>query len=92
MIVSLVDKITVKITREMIVSLVDKITVSEEKEIKIYYKFSILNEEKDIDGKIYITGNNINEFEEVTNISLRIARESSCYFSHYIVQYYARRY
>lgn len=33
-----------KITREMIVSLVDKITVSESKEIKIYYKFSILNE------------------------------------------------
>lgn len=33
------------ITREMLVSLVDKITVSEQKEIKIYYKFSILNEE-----------------------------------------------
>lgn len=34
-----------KITREMIVSLVDKITVSEQKEIKIYYKFSVLNAE-----------------------------------------------
>lgn len=33
------------ITREMLVSLVDKITVSEQKEIKIYYKFSILNDE-----------------------------------------------
>lgn len=32
------------VTREMIVSLVDKITVSEDKKIKIYYKFSILNE------------------------------------------------
>lgn len=32
------------ITREMLVSLVDRITVSEQKEIKIYYKFSILNE------------------------------------------------
>lgn len=32
------------ITREMIVSLVDKITVTEDKKIKIYYKFSILND------------------------------------------------
>lgn len=44
-----------KITREMIVSLVDKITVSESKEIKIYYKFSILNE-------------NINKNENVIDI------------------------
>jgi hypothetical protein len=35
------------VTREMIVSLVDRITVSENKEIKIYYKFSILNEENE---------------------------------------------
>ncbi len=42
-----------KITREMIVSLVDKITVSEEKEIKIYYKFSILNEDNKQDNNVY---------------------------------------
>ncbi|MGN1327253.1 MAG: recombinase family protein [Clostridia bacterium] len=41
-----------KITREMIVSLVDRITVSESKEIKIYYKFSILNESSEQDGKV----------------------------------------
>lgn len=32
------------ITREMIVSLVDKITVTQDKKIRIYYKFNILNE------------------------------------------------
>lgn len=37
------------VTREMIVSLIDKITVSEDKKIKIYYKFSILNESSNID-------------------------------------------
>lgn len=41
-----------KITREMIVSLVDKITVSEDKEVKIYYKFSILNESSNTDNKV----------------------------------------
>lgn len=34
-----------EITREMLVTLIDKITVSESKEIKIYYKFSLLNED-----------------------------------------------
>ena len=34
-----------EVTREMLVSLIDKITVSENKEIKIYYKFSLLNED-----------------------------------------------
>lgn len=34
-----------EITREMIVSIVDKITVTEDKKVKIYYKFSILNEQ-----------------------------------------------
>lgn len=34
-----------EVTREMLVSLIDKITVSEDKEIKIYYKFSLLNED-----------------------------------------------
>lgn len=38
-----------EVSREMIVSLVDRITVSEDKEIKIYYKFSLLNESSDID-------------------------------------------
>lgn len=33
-----------KITSEMLVRLVNKITISEDKEIKIYYKFSVLNE------------------------------------------------
>lgn len=42
-----------KITREMIVSLVDKITVSEEKEIKIYYKLSILNEDNKQENNVY---------------------------------------
>lgn len=32
------------VTREMIVSLVDRITVTQDKKIKIYYKFNILNE------------------------------------------------
>lgn len=32
-----------KITKEMLVSLIDRITISENKEIKIYYKFSLLN-------------------------------------------------
>ena len=32
-----------EITRELLVSLIDKITISENKEIKIYYKFSLLN-------------------------------------------------
>lgn len=41
-----------KITREMIVSLVDKITISEDKEIKIYYKFSILNNDTSKESKI----------------------------------------
>ena len=41
-----------EVTREMIVSLVDKITVSEDKEIKIYYKFRILNEVQIEDKKI----------------------------------------
>lgn len=42
-----------KITREMIVSLVDRITVSESKEIKIYYKFSILNEDNKQTDNVY---------------------------------------
>ena len=37
-----------KINREMIVLLIDKITVSEDKDVKIYYKFRILNENKKI--------------------------------------------
>lgn len=37
-----------EINREMIVLLIDKITVSEDKEVKIYYKFRILNENKKI--------------------------------------------
>ena len=32
-----------EITKTMLVQLIDKITISEEKEIKIYYKFNILN-------------------------------------------------
>ena len=44
----------------MIVSLVDKITVSEEKEIKIYYKFSILNEDNKQDNNVYDIRNYIN--------------------------------
>jgi len=34
-----------QITREMIVSLVDKVTVTEDKKIKIYYKFNVLNQD-----------------------------------------------
>ena len=37
------------IPREMLVSLVDKITITQDKQIKIYYKFSILNENSNID-------------------------------------------
>lgn len=37
----------------MIVSLVDRITVSESKEIKIYYKFSILNEDNKQTDNVY---------------------------------------
>ena len=44
----------------MIVSLVDKITVSEEKKIKIYYKFSILNEDNKQDNNVYDIRNCIN--------------------------------
>ncbi len=36
------------ITREIIVSLVDKITVTQDKKIRIYYKFSVLNENSNI--------------------------------------------
>ena len=32
-----------EVTREMLVSLVDRIEISQDKEITIYYKFSILN-------------------------------------------------
>ena len=32
-----------EVTREMLVSLVDRVEISENKEITIYYKFSILN-------------------------------------------------
>ncbi len=49
-----------KITREMIVSLVDKITVSEEKEVKIYYKCSILNENYKQDDNVINIKNCIN--------------------------------
>ena len=48
------------ITREMIVALVDKITVSEDKEVKIYYKFSILNEE-------YMQSNNVVDIRDCVN-------------------------
>lgn len=55
------DFIKIKnVTREMIVSLVDKITVSESKEIKIYYKFSILNESSDSNKKVIDIKNCIN--------------------------------
>ena len=33
-----------EVNRELLVSLIDRITVTEDKKIKIYYKFSILNE------------------------------------------------
>ena len=32
-----------EVTREMLVSLVDRIEISQDKEVTIYYKFSILN-------------------------------------------------
>lgn len=41
-----------EVTREMLVSLVDRITISEEKEIKIYYKFNILDESESKNKKI----------------------------------------